>query len=108
MRKTAVVMAAAMLAATIAGAQMKPAAPPAPRGPLSSPKAAPTPESVRRISVKDALQLVKEDKAVIVDVRSFEQFTIGHIKGAYSIPGSQLVARLRELPPRKMIIAYCA
>jgi len=45
---------------------------------------------------------------VFVDVRSNEQYQLGHIRGAISIPGSQLVTRMRELPPQKLIIAYCA
>src|SRR6185369_162552 len=31
-----------------------------------------------------------------------------HIKGAISIPRSQLIHRLREIPPGKLIVTYCA
>lgn len=65
-------------------------------------------DAARKINVADANRFVKEGKAVFVDVRSKEQFALGHIKGALSIPGSQLVSRLREVPPGKMIITYCA
>jgi len=61
-----------------------------------------------KISVPEAEQLVRTGKAIFVDVRSNDQFALGHIKGALNIPGSQLIARIREIPPGKRIIAYCA
>lgn len=62
----------------------------------------------KRISQADALKLHKEGKAVFVDVRSNEQFSLGHIKGALSIPGSQLLKRFNEVTPGVAVIAYCA
>ena len=61
-----------------------------------------------KISVAEAEKLVRTGKAVFVDVRSNDQFALGHIKGALNIPGSQLIARIREVPAGKRIIAYCA
>ncbi len=63
---------------------------------------------VKRISRDEATKLVKAGKAIFVDVRSKGTFDTGHIKGALSIPGSQLLDRLKELPAGKMIITYCA
>jgi 3-mercaptopyruvate sulfurtransferase SseA len=74
---------------------------PAPQGEQSLDKA-------RRISRDEATKLVKEKKAVFVDVRSKESYDAGHIKGAISIPESELLRRLREIPPKTMIITYCA
>ena len=65
-------------------------------------------DSARRISRDEAIKMVKEEKAVYVDVRSKEQYDIGHIKGALSIPLSELMTRLKECPPGKFIITYCA
>lgn len=65
-------------------------------------------EKARRISRDEATKLVKQKKAVFVDVRSRESYDAGHIKGAISIPESQLTARLRDLPPKMMCITYCA
>ncbi len=62
----------------------------------------------RRIERAEAQRLVSEGKAVFVDVRSEESYHAGHIKGALNIPSSQLDARLRELPPGKTLITYCA
>ncbi len=120
MNRAVALAVAVALTARLANAQFKvppqqqqPAAPPpAPAGALKSPQAIQQAQQsidkVRRITRDEAIKLAKANKAVYVDVRSKEQYDLGHIKGAVSIPGSQLVTRLRELPPGKMIITYCA
>jgi 3-mercaptopyruvate sulfurtransferase SseA len=65
-------------------------------------------ESARRITREEAMKLVKAKKAVYVDVRSRDQFDQGHIKGAISIPESEIVTGVRRITPGKMIITYCA
>jgi rhodanese-related sulfurtransferase len=64
--------------------------------------------TARRITRDEAMKEVKAGKAVFIDVRSFQQYTLGHLPGALSIPRSQLIGRLRELPPGKKLITYCA
>lgn len=111
--KKATLLALALVATTSLVAQMKPQTPaPAPgkaRMPVNvagaRSNAAPT---FARISIDDAMKLQKQGQAVFVDVRSNEQFQAGHIKGALSIPGSQLIKRFAEVPPRKTVITYCA
>lgn len=100
---------ASICATTLVSAQMKKPAntPPPPVGALTRVPQSPI-DTARRISRTDAAKLVKEGKAVYVDVRSKEQYDLGHIKGALSIPGSQLIARMREIEPQKLIITYCA
>jgi rhodanese-related sulfurtransferase len=66
------------------------------------------PTAAKRITRDQAVKEVKSGKAVFVDVRSFQQYTIGHLPGAISVPRSQLMTRLRELPPGKKLITYCA
>jgi rhodanese-related sulfurtransferase len=65
-------------------------------------------ENARRIPRDAAIRMVDQGKAVFIDIRSFETYSKGHIKGALSIPRSQLIHRLREVPPGKLIITYCA
>jgi 3-mercaptopyruvate sulfurtransferase SseA len=65
-------------------------------------------ESAKRIERNEAIKLVKSGKAIWLDVRGKEQFDAGHIKGAYNLPLTEVVARLKELPPKKQIITYCA
>jgi rhodanese-related sulfurtransferase len=64
--------------------------------------------SFPRISQADAFKLYKEGKAVFIDVRSNQQYQVEHIKGALSIPGSQVVKRFSEVPLQKTVITYCA
>jgi rhodanese-related sulfurtransferase len=64
--------------------------------------------AAKRITREEAMKEVKAGKAVFVDVRSFQQYTLGHLPGAISLPRSQLLGRLRELPPGKKVITYCA
>lgn len=110
MRKVAVVAVLCALSLPV-GAQMKVPAKPAPtkRMPLAaSGTRTNNPANFPRISIADAKKLYVSGQAVFVDVRSNEQYTYGHIKGALSIPGSQLIRRFAEVPPRKTVITYCA
>jgi rhodanese-related sulfurtransferase len=43
----------------------------------------------------------------LLDVRPGDEFAAGHIQGALSVPVAELAERLRELPKRKEIVAYC-
>lgn len=45
--------------------------------------------------------------AVLVDVRSPEEFAQGHIDGALNIPIGELEQRMGELPKEKDIVLYC-
>jgi 3-mercaptopyruvate sulfurtransferase SseA len=114
MRNLAAVAIASMLFGSVASAQMKvPQATPqngSPQvmQPALQPQTEPPLEAARRIPRAEAIKLVKEKKAIFVDVRSKDSYDAGHIKGAISIPLSELLGRLIELPPRKLIITYCA
>jgi len=90
----------AMLAAGVAGAQTRVLTP--------QPVQTGSWENARRIPREAAIRQVDAGKAVFVDIRSFETYSKGHIKGAISIPRSQLIHRLREIPPGRLIVTYCA
>ncbi len=107
--------AVAFFATGLANAQMKSAVPPGTKPSTPQvPTAVATPvpeaplESARRITREEAIKLVKEKKAVYVDVRSKESYDQAHITGAISIPLGDVITRVRELPPGKFIITYCA
>ena len=72
------------------------------------PQTQPGLEEAKRISRDEAVKLVKQKKAIFVDVRTKESFDAGHIKGAINIPESELIKRLKEIPHKRMIITYCA
>jgi rhodanese-related sulfurtransferase len=44
---------------------------------------------------------------VLLDVRPDAEYRAGHIQGAVSIPLADLERRLKRLPKRKAIVAYC-
>jgi 3-mercaptopyruvate sulfurtransferase SseA len=119
MRKLAAVAIASTFVAGLAAAQMKVPAKQQPQTstspvqilmntPQQAAAAEPAPESARRVPRAEAIKLVKENKAIFVDVRSKESYVAEHIKGALSFPLSDLPARMGELPKNKMIITYCA
>jgi hypothetical protein len=122
MRKLAAVAIASTFVAAVAAAQMKvpnqPRVATTPQQTAQSPikidmgTRAPAPEapleSARRVPRDEAIKLVKANKAIWVDVRTKESYDLSHIKGAISIPLSELPSRLKELPKNKEIITYCA
>ena len=122
MRKYALFATVAALTATVAVAQFKAGTPPKSGGHVAGPQAQnagplqiTTPSQTEtqlsqapRISRDEAQKLVKAGKAVYIDVRSLETYNKGHLPGALSIPGSQLLHRLQELPQGKKLITYCA
>jgi rhodanese-related sulfurtransferase/DNA-binding transcriptional ArsR family regulator len=54
-----------------------------------------------------ARRLRRKDSPLVLDVRPAEEYEAGHIPGAVSIPVSELRRRLREIPKRREIVAYC-
>lgn len=64
-------------------------------------------DGARRISAAEALAAVAKGNAVLVDVRSKEEFDYGHAKGAKSIPLREIPNRLSEVPRDRLVIAYC-
>ena len=65
-------------------------------------------DDARRITPDEVRDLLKKNKAVLVDVRGVEAYKVSHIKGALSIPFSEIGERGKELPRDKMIVAYCS
>ncbi|MFZ5554159.1 MAG: rhodanese-like domain-containing protein [Bacteroidota bacterium] len=55
----------------------------------------------------DFAKLVKEG-AVIVDVRTKEEYRGGHIKGSLNIPLNAIQHEMKKLPKNKVIITCCA
>jgi hypothetical protein len=106
--------AVAVATAFVAGAavaQMKVPQQPAPTTgatPLVLSTGEPPLESAKRIPRAEAMEMIKQNKAVWIDVRARESFDQEHIPGAISIPENELKARVKELPKNKFLITYCA
>lgn len=59
------------------------------------------------MTIDQLIRKIRSGKVTILDVRPETEFKAGHIVNAISIPIDQLPSRLRELPKRNEIIAYC-
>ena len=62
---------------------------------------------VPRVSAIEAKERVDGGTAVIVDVRSAQEYAEAHISNAISMPLEDLQSRYRELSPEMEIITYC-
>ena len=65
-------------------------------------------DDARRITRDEAIKMVRDGKAVWIDVRSRADYDAGHIKGAINIPLAELPQHFRDLPLKKFLITYCA
>ena len=60
-----------------------------------------------KISSKEAVTLLKEKKAVLVDIRFKEEFAAWHMGFGLHIPLNELPKRLKELDRTKLIVTAC-
>ena len=59
------------------------------------------------VTIDELLKKLESGKVTILDVRPQTEFNKGHIANAISIPIDELKERMKELPKRMEIIAYC-
>ena len=64
--------------------------------------------AVPRVSILEAQASVGRGEAVLVDVRTAEAFSTGHIRASISLPEAEIPMRAQLLPKDKKIITYCA
>jgi rhodanese-related sulfurtransferase len=67
----------------------------------------------RRVNAAEAFELVREGRAVLVDVRYVSEYETAHAEGAISVPhvavqalGGRLPARV-QVPADAQLILYC-
>ena len=63
--------------------------------------------NLESISINELIDRIQKRSVTILDVRPEAEYKCGHIENALSIPIEQLAQRLKELPRRNQIIAYC-
>jgi rhodanese-related sulfurtransferase len=63
--------------------------------------------ALEAITCTELERRIKNGDAVVLDVRPGQEFAAGHIAGARSIPVAELRTRIREVPKRRVIVAYC-
>jgi rhodanese-related sulfurtransferase len=66
-----------------------------------------SPEQLEPVSRRELVKRAREESVLILDVRPPEEYEAGHIRGALSVPLSDLKRRMAKLPKRKEIVAYC-
>lgn len=64
----------------------------------------------KRLSPADAVRLINDQNAVVLDVRSPADFKKGHLLNALNIPSARLADRVNELAKFKdrPVLCYCA
>ena len=99
-----VVLTATMLAAAASTADQAGAAP---SQPATAPAAAGA--SLASISPQALLaRLAKGDPSLFVlDVRTAEEYSAGHVPGAINVPYDQVASHLAEIPKNKDVVLYC-
>ena len=65
-------------------------------------------DGARRVTIEEMEALVKNNEAVVIDVRNQAMYDAGHIPGAKLIPAGEIQNHLDELPKDKMIVTYCS
>jgi len=65
------------------------------------------PPDTEQIGRDELLRRAAAGEVVVLDVRPSEEYAVGHIPGATSVPLDTLAARLAELPPDAEVVAYC-
>ena len=64
-------------------------------------------EQLNLISSDELMQKLENNEVYLIDVRPVEEFNVGHIKQADSLPHKQITKRMQELPKDREIVAYC-
>jgi rhodanese-related sulfurtransferase/predicted transcriptional regulator len=64
-------------------------------------------KALEAVTCTELRRRIKDGGVVVVDVRPAEEYEAGHIAGARSIPIDELKARLKEIPRRGEVVAYC-
>jgi rhodanese-related sulfurtransferase/DNA-binding transcriptional ArsR family regulator len=64
-------------------------------------------DELEPVPAKELLERARKGLVTVLDVRPNEEFAAGHVPGAINIPVHELEKRLKDLPKRKEVIAYC-
>jgi hydroxyacylglutathione hydrolase len=64
-------------------------------------------QAIESIPAKEVEEAAASDRAAVVDVRSVEEWSAGHLPGAQNLPLGELDQRLAEVPRDKLVIVHC-
>ena len=65
-------------------------------------------DGARRVTIDELEALMKNNEAVLIDVRNQAAYDAGHIPGSKLIPSGEILNHISELPRDKMIVTYCS
>lgn len=60
------------------------------------------------VGAREAADLAKRERALIVDVREDREWRTGHVPAARHVPLGEIEARLAEIPRDRPVIVICA
>lgn len=100
-------LASLLLACSLPLAAQTPA-----QAPSQAQPAAPAPASQFRLISQDALlerERTEEAKPLVLDVRTAQEFSAGHVPGAINLPHDQIAGRIAEIDGARDrdVIVYC-
>ena len=64
-------------------------------------------DELEPVPAKELLERARKSLVTVLDVRPAEEFAAGHLPGAINIPVQELEKRMKELPKRREVVAYC-
>jgi rhodanese-related sulfurtransferase/DNA-binding MarR family transcriptional regulator len=64
-------------------------------------------DEIEPVPASELLARSKQGLVTVIDVRPPEEFAAGHLPGAINVPIEQLDDKLKSLPKRKEVVAYC-
>lgn len=64
-------------------------------------------DSLEPVSRKELMVRLKAGIVTVIDLRPADEFALGHLPGAISVPLGELKKRLANLDPKQEIVAYC-
>lgn len=64
-------------------------------------------DELEPVTLPELRKLVRGGDVSVIDCRPHDEYESGHIPGALSMPLTELKHRMRELPKRRLIVAYC-
>lgn len=64
-------------------------------------------DDLEPVSVVELLKRAKLGLVTVIDVRPPEEFAAGHLPSAINLPLGELPGRLKTLPKRREVVAYC-
>ena len=64
-------------------------------------------DQLEAVPAKELLERARKGLVTVLDVRPAEEYAAGHVPGSINIPVHELEKRMKELPRRREVVAYC-